>query len=98
MSLDLSSFKNVVASLEAALDVVGDTTWFDRQSEKVKDTLIAGVIQNFEFVYEIGFKMIVGSDRPWHGSRGRRQRPDPAVRALYFAMCSRASGERWTRF
>lgn len=58
MSLDLTSLRNAVASLEAGLDVVGDAAWFDRQPEKVKNTLIAGVIQNFEFVYEIGFKMI----------------------------------------
>lgn len=58
MSLDLTSLRSAVASLEAGIDVVGDATWFDRQPEKVKSTLIAGVIQNFEFVYEIGFKMI----------------------------------------
>ena len=58
MSLDLTPLKSAVASLEAALEVVGDAGWFDRQSEQVKNTLIAGVMKNFEFVYEIGFKMI----------------------------------------
>ncbi len=58
MTLDLTPLRNALASLEAALDVVGDATWFDRQPEKVRNTLVAGVIQNFEFVYEIGFKMI----------------------------------------
>jgi nucleotidyltransferase substrate binding protein (TIGR01987 family) len=58
MRLDLTPLRDSLASLEAALEVVGDRDWFARQSEKVRDTLIAGVIQNFEFVYEIGVKML----------------------------------------
>lgn len=38
--------------------MVRDTGWFNRQNEKVRNTLIAGVIQNFEFVYEISTKML----------------------------------------
>ena len=56
--LDLSAFQRAVASLEASLDVATDTAWFNQQSAKVRRTLIAGVIQNFEFVYEISVKMI----------------------------------------
>ena len=56
--LDLSALRGAVSSLEDGLEVVSDGTWFDQQSGKVQNTLIAGVIQNFEFVYEISFKMI----------------------------------------
>lgn len=56
--LDLSALRNAVGSLEDGLEVVSDTEWFNRQSEKVRNTLIAGVIQNFEFVYEISIKML----------------------------------------
>jgi len=56
--LDLSAIQRAVASLETALDVATDTAWFNQQSSKVQHTLIAGVIQNFEFVYEISVKMI----------------------------------------
>ncbi|RFF36863.1 hypothetical protein DZD52_19860 [Xanthomonas nasturtii] len=56
--LDLTALRNAVSSLEDSLDVVSDSTWFDQQSKQVKNTLVAGVIQNFEFVYEIGIKMI----------------------------------------
>jgi len=56
--LDLSAIQRAVASLETALDVATDTAWFNQQSWKVQHTLIAGVIQNFEFVYEISVKMI----------------------------------------
>jgi len=56
--LDLSSLKNVVLSLEDALAVVQDAAWFSLQSDKVQNTLLAGVVQNFEFVYELSIKML----------------------------------------
>lgn len=55
--VQLTPLRNALASLEAGLEVVGDANRFDRQPEKVRNTLVAGVIQYFEFVYEIGFKM-----------------------------------------
>ncbi|MBP8149957.1 MAG: nucleotidyltransferase substrate binding protein [Limnohabitans sp.] len=57
-ALDLTPFHQVLASLEDGLDVVRDTSWFNQQNDKVRHTLIAGVIQNFEFVYEISTKML----------------------------------------
>ena len=56
--LDLSALRGAVSSLEDGLEVVSNSEWFNQQSDKVQNTLIAGVIQNFEFVYEISFKMI----------------------------------------
>jgi len=56
--LDLTALKDSVASLEAALEVVGDKDWFYEQSDKVQKTLISGVIKNFEFVYELSVKMM----------------------------------------
>ena len=56
--LDLSALRSALASLEDRLDVVRDTGWFHQQSSKVQNTLVAGVIQNFEFVYEVGYKML----------------------------------------
>lgn len=57
-SLDLGALQNAISSLEDGLGVVSDTSWFNAQTSPVQNTLIAGVIQNFEFVYEIGIKMI----------------------------------------
>lgn len=57
-TLDLSALQRALTSLEDSLEVVSDSQWFNEQSLKVQNTLIAGVIQNFEFVYEVGFKMI----------------------------------------
>jgi nucleotidyltransferase substrate binding protein (TIGR01987 family) len=56
--LDLTPFRQALTSLEDGLDVVHDAGWFNQQSDKVRNTLIAGVIQNFEFVYEISTKML----------------------------------------
>ncbi|MBO9855458.1 nucleotidyltransferase substrate binding protein [Xanthomonas sp. A1809] len=56
--LDLTALRNAVSSLEDSLGVVSDSAWFNQQSKQVKNTLVAGVIQNFEFVYEIGIKML----------------------------------------
>ena len=57
-SLDLTALRRALASLEDSLEVVSDSAWFNEQLLKVQNTLIAGVIQNFEFVYEVGFKML----------------------------------------
>jgi nucleotidyltransferase substrate binding protein (TIGR01987 family) len=56
--LDLRGLKLAVQSLQDSISVVGDADWFDAQTEKIQNTLLAGVIQNFEFVYEISIKMI----------------------------------------
>lgn len=56
--LDLSSLNNAIDSLQEGISVVSDSAWFNAQSKAVQHTLVAGVIQNFEFVYEISIKMI----------------------------------------
>ena len=56
--LDLQALKDAVASLGDGLEVVSDPVWFNQQSDKVRNTLISGVIKNFEFVYEISIKMV----------------------------------------
>ena len=57
-ALDLTPLRRALASLARALDVVGDSAWFDAQSPSVQDTLLAGVIQNFEVVFELSIKML----------------------------------------
>jgi len=56
--LDLGSLRDAIDSLSQSLSVVGDQHWFDAQSGAVQNTLIAGVIQNFELVYEQSIKML----------------------------------------
>ncbi len=68
-ALDLSALHDAIVSLHEGLEIVSDPEWFNRQSDQVQNTLIAGVIKNFEFVYEISIKMIrrrleIGADSP----------------------------------
>jgi nucleotidyltransferase substrate binding protein (TIGR01987 family) len=56
--LDLTALRNVLASLAGSIEVISDSAWFDRQPPNVQNTLLAGAIQNFEFVFEISVKMI----------------------------------------
>jgi nucleotidyltransferase substrate binding protein (TIGR01987 family) len=56
--LDLSSLRDAITSLREGIGVVSNEQWFNAQSEAVRNTLIAGVIQNFEFVYELSIKMM----------------------------------------
>lgn len=57
-TLDLTSLRQTLASLQDAKGLVDDATWFEGQPPRVRNTVVAGLIQNFEFVYELGVKMI----------------------------------------
>jgi nucleotidyltransferase substrate binding protein (TIGR01987 family) len=56
--LDLSALENAVASLADGIAIVSDGVWFGAQTSAVQNTLVAGVIQNFEFAYELSVKMV----------------------------------------
>ncbi|MFN0071658.1 MAG: nucleotidyltransferase substrate binding protein [Chloroflexota bacterium] len=47
-----------MVSLDESVNAVNNTSWFDAQPRAVQKTLIAKVIQNFEFVYELSIKML----------------------------------------
>lgn len=56
--LDFSALQQANHSLSDAIDVVENEQWFNQQKKAVQNTLIAGVIQNFEFSYELSIKML----------------------------------------
>ena len=58
MKLDLSSLCKAVESLEKALNVVDDDVFMSRLNDEQKETVRAGVIQNFEFTYELCWKFM----------------------------------------
>jgi len=57
MALDLSSLKKAIASLEKALNVA-TPKFLEDMSEDQQEVIKAGVIQNFEFTYELCWKFM----------------------------------------
>ena len=58
MKLDLSSLRKAVGSLEKTLEVADDKDFISGLSDNQKDAIRAGVIQNFEFTYELCWKFM----------------------------------------
>lgn len=56
--LNLSALEKAFNSFELTLAKLADEQWFAAQESIVQDTLIAGSIQKFEFVYELSIKMM----------------------------------------
>lgn len=56
--LDLSALRSAINSLAEAVATVENHAWFQDQSPAVRNVIVAGVIQNFEFAYELAVKMI----------------------------------------
>lgn len=58
MNLDLTSLKNAVVSLERSVRVASSSEKMAMLDQDQKDTIRAGVIQNFEFTYELSWKFM----------------------------------------
>ena len=58
MSLDLTSLAKAVDALEAAVKVAGDAAFMSKLSREQSDTIRSGVVQSFEFTYELCWKFI----------------------------------------
>jgi nucleotidyltransferase substrate binding protein (TIGR01987 family) len=58
MKLDLTPLQKALTSLQEAIDSTTDELFMNGLSESQQRTMRAGVIQNFEFTYEISWKML----------------------------------------
>uniref|UniRef100_UPI002356DC02 HI0074 family nucleotidyltransferase substrate-binding subunit n=1 Tax=Actinobacillus porcinus TaxID=51048 RepID=UPI002356DC02 len=56
--LNIIALENAFKSLEETIQSLENQAWFQSQPPIIQDTLIAGAIQKFEFVYELGIKML----------------------------------------
>jgi nucleotidyltransferase substrate binding protein (TIGR01987 family) len=55
--LDFSSLRAAIASLASALEIV-ESEAFSKSDLRWQNTLHAGVVQNFEFTFELSWKML----------------------------------------
>ena len=57
-SLNFSSLTRALSSLESAIEQVNNQSFWQMLSIEQRQLLKAGVIQNFEFCYELSWKML----------------------------------------
>ncbi|MBI5400489.1 nucleotidyltransferase substrate binding protein [Candidatus Saganbacteria bacterium] len=58
MILDLSSLEKAISSFNSALNVALSKQQMEQMSEAAQKAVKAGVIQNFEFTYELSWKFM----------------------------------------
>ncbi|OGS03658.1 MAG: nucleotidyltransferase [Elusimicrobia bacterium RIFOXYB12_FULL_50_12] len=83
MALDLSSLKKAVNSLNIAIKVVSSVNKKTIPKNQ-KDVLRAGVIQNFEFTYELCWKFM----KRWLETNGEGASVDGATRKEIFRIAA----------
>ncbi|WP_026377337.1 HI0074 family nucleotidyltransferase substrate-binding subunit [Aestuariibacter salexigens] len=58
MLLDLSPLRKAISSFKNAMSTFEDAAFFNSLNEAQANTIKAGIIQHFEFTYEVSWKML----------------------------------------
>ena len=85
MALDLSSLEGAVKSLETAVSRSVDRELMGGLDEATQDVIRAGVIQNFEFTFELCWKFI----QRWIRINKTPEDAEPRTRKDLFRMAAR---------
>lgn len=85
MSLDLSSLQKAVGALAEAISVIQNQDFYPSLTTPQKNTLQAGVIQYFEFTYELSWKFI----QRWIKNNKNIDDAEPRTRKELFRIAAR---------
>ena len=86
MKLDLTSLRKAIESLERAVSLTNDDTFFAGLSDEARETIKSGVIQNFEVAYEPCWKYVQRWLRENHPAE---QAEIPRARKELFRLAAR---------
>lgn len=85
MPLDLSSLKKAVTSLENTLNVAENPEFMEKLNDIQRNAFKSGVVQNFEFTYELSWKFI----QRWIRLNKTPEDAEPRTRKDLFRIAAR---------